>query len=103
VSDTQPGDPQPSDPQRSDPHRRDRTRPAELLGLSAVLAIFVGAFVLLGTRKIELALIFAGVAFIVALVVLAMLMLAVGPDRLPDVDAGNEEPDAEGKTPRSPH
>ena len=61
------------------PSRRDRTRPAELLGLSAILALFVGLVVLMSTRELVLALIFAGIGFIVALVVLAMLALAVGP------------------------
>jgi len=58
-------------------NRRDRTRPAELLGLSAVLALFTGLVVFMATRELDLALIFTGVAFIVALVVLAMLALAV--------------------------
>ena len=63
----------------TEPTRRERTRPLELLGLSAVLAIFTGLVVLMSTRDIVLALIFAGIAFIVALVVLAMLALAVRP------------------------
>lgn len=61
----------------SQPSRRARTRPAELLGLSGVLAVFVGLTVLMSTRDVVLALIFLGVAFIVALMVLAMLALAV--------------------------
>jgi amino acid permease len=63
----------------STPSRRERTRPLELLGLSAVLAVFVGLVVLMSTRDLVLALIFLGIAFIVALVVLAMLALAVAP------------------------
>lgn len=65
----------------SAPSRRDRTRPVELLGLSAIFAVFVGLVVLISTRELELALIFAGIAFIVSLVVLAMLALAVRPDK----------------------
>ena len=61
------------------PSRRERTRPLELLGLSGVLAVFVGVVVLMSTRDLVLALIFLGIAFIVALVVLAMLALAVAP------------------------
>jgi membrane protein implicated in regulation of membrane protease activity len=61
------------------PSLRDRTRPLELLGLSGVLALFAGLVVLMSTRDLILALIFLGIAFIVALVVLAMLSLAVGP------------------------
>lgn len=68
----------------TDPHRRDRTRPLELLGISAVLAVFVGVFVLVATRALDRALIFAGVAFVITLVVLAMLMLAVGPKDVGD-------------------
>lgn len=61
------------------PSRRDRSRPLELLGLSVGFALFVGLVVLMATRGLVLALIFTGVAFIVSLVVLAMLALAVRP------------------------
>ena len=61
------------------PSRRDRTRPVELIGLSAVFAVFVGLVVLMSTRDVILALIFFGIAFIVSIVVLAMLALAVAP------------------------
>ena len=61
------------------PPLRDRLRPLELLGISAVLAIFTGLVVLMATREPVLALIFLGVAFIVSLVVLAMLALSVAP------------------------
>ena len=59
------------------PNRRDRTRPAELLGLSGVLAIFVGLISFMATRDIILALIFLGVTFILVLVTLATLALTV--------------------------
>lgn len=61
------------------PSLRERTRPLELVGLSAVLAVFTGVVVLMSTRDLVVALVFAGVAFIVGLVVLAMLALAVRP------------------------
>lgn len=61
------------------PAKRDRTRPAELILISAGLAIFAGLVVLMSTRQPILALIFLGIAFIVCLVVLAMLALAVQP------------------------
>lgn len=61
------------------PSMRERTRPAELVGLSAIFAVFVGLVVLMSVRDVVLALIFAGIAFIVALVSLAMLSLAVRP------------------------
>jgi len=93
----------------TDPHRRDRTRPLELLGISAVLAIFVGVFVFVGTRALDRALIFAGAAFVITLVVLAMLMLAVGPKDMggdgdsPDkrMDDNNSDDDSDKKRP--PH
>jgi high-affinity Fe2+/Pb2+ permease len=62
------------------PSWRDRVRPAELLGLSAVFALFVGLVVLMTTRELELALIFFCIGFIVALVVIAMLALAAKPN-----------------------
>ena len=61
------------------PTLRERTRPAELLGLSGVLGVFAGLIVLMSTRDVVVALIFAGVAFIVSLVGIAMLALAVRP------------------------
>lgn len=68
--------------------RRDILRPLELVGIAAVIAIFVGAIVLLATREWNLAFIFLGIAFIGALLVLAMLMLAVKPD---EFDTGHSE------------
>jgi membrane protein implicated in regulation of membrane protease activity len=70
------------------PNRKDRTRPAELLVLSGVMSVFTGLIALMSTRDIVLALIFTGIAFIVVLVVLAMLVLAVRPDgdELTDLD-----------------
>jgi len=61
------------------PSRRDRTRPAELLGLSAVFGVFVGGIVLLGSRDLMLGLISLGVTFIVSLVILATLSITVTP------------------------
>lgn len=61
------------------PTMRERTRPAELLGLSGVLGAFAGLIVLMSTRDVVVALVFAGVAFIVSLVGIAMLALAVRP------------------------
>lgn len=87
-----------------DPRRRDRTRPLELIGLAAGFAIFVGAMVLFFTRVWLLALEFAGATFIIALVVLAMMLLAIGPisggvDEDGPVDGELDDDDA----PRSPH
>lgn len=73
----------------STPRRRDRTRPAEVLGLAALLALFVGVGVLVVTRDWVLAIEFFGVGFIVSVVVLAMLLLAITP-RSP-VDGSNPD------------
>jgi hypothetical protein len=62
------------------PTMRDRMRPAELLGLSAVFGAFAGLVVLMTTRDLILALIFFGIAFILSVVVIAMLVLAMKPD-----------------------
>ena len=59
------------------PNRRDRTRPAELLGLSGVLAAFVGVIAFMSTRDIVLALIALGVTFILVLVIVATLALTI--------------------------
>jgi len=64
----------------SKPHWRERLKPVELLVLSAVLGVFAGLVVFMSTRDIILGLIFLGLAFIVSLVVLAMLALAVEPN-----------------------
>ncbi|WP_411701049.1 hypothetical protein [Conyzicola sp.] len=73
------------------PSRKDRTKPVELLVLSGVMAVFTGLITLMSTRDIVLSLIFLGIAFVVVLVVLAMLVLAVRPDgdELIDLDEQN--------------
>jgi hypothetical protein len=60
------------------PSLRDRLKPLELVGMAGVLALFTGVIAIGGTREWQLALIFAGIAFIAALLVLAMLALAAG-------------------------
>ena len=62
------------------PSRHERIRPAELLGMAAVFALFTGLIVLLSTRQLNLAGIFLCIAFIVAVVILAMLSLASKPN-----------------------
>ena len=73
--------------------RKDRMRPAELLGIAAALAAFVGLIVALSTRPADgqgwtVVVVFTGVAFIGALVMLAMLALSFKPNRdeLQDMD-----------------
>ena len=63
------------------PTRRDRTRPAELVGLSAVIGVVIGVVVFFATKSLLVGAEFAGAAFIVSLVVFAMLLLAVSPRR----------------------
>lgn len=50
-------------------------RPGDVLGLSAVLALFVGLGVLMATHNLLLAIEFAGAGFIVSIVVCATLLL----------------------------
>ena len=80
------------------PSRKDRTKPLELLVLSGILAVFAGLVVLMSTREIILALIFLGLAFIVSLVVLAMLSLAVQPTGDEKIDLA-EQDDEQGNRP----
>jgi hypothetical protein len=76
----------------SAPGRRDRTRPLEVLGLAAGLALFVGVGVFVATRDWGLALVFFGVAFIASIVVLAMLLLAITPRSDHDEDSAGPGP-----------
>ena len=50
------------------------------------MAVFDGLIVQMSTRDIVLSLIFTGLAFIVALVIMAMLVLAVRPDGEEQID-----------------
>lgn len=70
----------------SESRRRDARRPLELLGLSAVVALVIGGVVLASTHSFETGGIWAGVAFIVVLVVVAMLSLATDPEAGRDSD-----------------
>ncbi len=65
------------------PTRRERFKPFELVGLAAVFGAFAGGITLLAVRDARPALILAGIAFIVALLVLAMLALAAGAPQDP--------------------
>ncbi len=75
------------------PARRDILRPAELIGISAIMALFVGLTVLLSTRALLLAGVFFGIAFIVTLVIVAMLVLSFKPnkDELTEMDQMDDE------------
>ena len=65
------------------PSRRERFRPAELIGLSLAVGLFAGLVVLFTARDLGLAVIFLGIAFIVALVAFAMLALVAGEPKSP--------------------
>ncbi|MEP6843642.1 MAG: hypothetical protein ABJA11_08975 [Pseudolysinimonas sp.] len=67
------------DKQADGPGRRERLRPFELVAVAAGLGIFAGLVVFMGTREWNVAGIFSGVIFIVALVALAMFALAFTP------------------------
>ena len=68
----------------SGPTWRERLKPVELVGFAAVLGVFTGVVTVLATRDVQDAVILAGIAFIVALLVLAMLALAAGAPADPD-------------------
>jgi hypothetical protein len=69
-----------TDPIPTPPSRRDRFRPVELLVMSAIVAVFIGLVVAGSVRNFELGAIFAGVAFILSLVILATLAITTRPD-----------------------
>ncbi|MET0829332.1 MAG: amino acid transporter [Microbacterium sp.] len=98
------------------PTRRDLMKPLQLLGLAFGAAVFAGVVTLVSMgffqqrspeqapAALTLALIVAGVTFIVVLVTVALLLLAIDPaqvtkqvDRpvlLPDENADDASPDA---------
>jgi hypothetical protein len=59
--------------------RSDKTRPTELVGLSAIAALFVGGIVLMVTRDVTLASVTGGGTFVVTIITLAMMVLAMSP------------------------
>ncbi|GAA4685598.1 hypothetical protein [Frondihabitans cladoniiphilus] len=75
----------------TEPTRRERIRPAELLGIAGVFAVFTGVIVLLSTREPKLSLIFLLIAFIVAAVILAMLTLAAKPNDVEQHEIDEED------------
>jgi hypothetical protein len=66
------------------PSRRDRLRPAEYVMLSGVMALFGGLIVLLVTRDPLVAIVLAGLVFVVVIIGIAMLVLAVSPNATPE-------------------
>lgn len=61
------------------PSRRERLRPLELVGFSAVLALFTGVIVFYTTRDWVLTSVFTGVAFIAVVITVALIGLGGKP------------------------
>ena len=78
------------------PNKRDRFRPFELLGGAALLGVFLFLVVLMGTREPMVALEFAGIGFIVGLVVFAMLSLAARPKTAEEADIAEQDDEQGG-------
>jgi uncharacterized membrane protein YkgB len=68
----------------TEPTRRQKLRPIEYVMLSGVMALFAGLVVLMVTRDPLMAFIGSGVVFIVVIIGIAMLLLAVSPNSIPD-------------------
>ena len=87
---------------------RDRLRPAELLLISAIVAGFIGVIVFISTRQVQPTLIFTGIAFIVTVMMIAMMALTAAPqaDEQLDIDgqnlAGRPGSGTEPRTPDNP-
>lgn len=62
------------------PSKKDKLKPLELVGFSAVLAVFATLIVLMGTRDIKLAAIVLGLVFILTLMVVALVGLGIKPN-----------------------
>jgi hypothetical protein len=54
-----------------------------LVGLSAVVAVFIGSIVMMVTKNFQMSAVFAGTAFIVTVLFMAMLVLATSPQLPP--------------------
>jgi hypothetical protein len=63
--------------------RSEKSRPLELVGISIAVTVFVGAIVMMVTKDLAMSAVFAGVAFIVTILMLAMLVLATSPQLPP--------------------
>ncbi len=63
--------------------RSEKSRPLELVGISIAVTVFVGAIIMMVTKDFAMSAVFAGVAFIVTILMLAMLVLATSPQLPP--------------------
>ncbi|MDY7529690.1 MULTISPECIES: hypothetical protein [Cryobacterium] len=73
------------------PSRSEVLKPLELVGLAGVMALFLGLVVLMSTREPLLALVGFGIAFIVVLVVIAMLVLNIKPNDAEKTDIDEQD------------
>lgn len=74
-----------------EPTRRQKLKPFEYLLFSGGVGIFIGLIVLMTMREVVLALIFGGVGFIAALLLVATLMLTVKPKGRSSADLDKRE------------
>lgn len=79
------------------PTLRDRTKPLEIIIVSAVLGVFTGLVVLMSSRDIILSSISAGIVFIVCLVAMAMFVLAIKPNKQELLDIEEQDHTTEAK------
>ena len=90
---------------QNNPHKPTRSeilKPVELVGISAVMALFVGLTILLATRNLPLSSIALGITFIVALVVIAMLALGMKPTAAEKDDLDEQNSTGRAGTPTEP-
>lgn len=89
--------PEPARQEPVTPSRRDRLRPLELVGFAAVLAIFSGLVVLMATRDLVLAAVALGIAFIVSIMMVALVGLGGKPSQ-EDLEARKDLQQPDGTT-----
>jgi membrane protein implicated in regulation of membrane protease activity len=80
-----------SRPADRQPSRREVLRPAELVGGSALLALFAGVVMLIASRSWMVAVIGFGVVFIVALVVIALFVQSIKPTADEEADIAEQD------------
>lgn len=89
-----------------EPTKKDRLRPAELVGFSAILAIFTALIVLASTREWWLTGISLAVSFIIVLVIVALLSMSFQPQS-PEIEEirqqSEDKPDGDGAHGGSAH
>lgn len=73
------------------PSIRERLRPFELLAISAVIGLFTGLVIMLTTREWWLAAIGFGVAFILSVMMIALLALSAKPNEAERDDLSEQD------------